>query len=281
MKIIDQIISIRRIKVNGGGNEIEYWTARELLPILGYDTWQKFEGAIARAIISCRQNGRDPNYHFTATGKMITVGKGAQRSRRDYYLSRYACYLISMNGDSSKPEIASIQNYFAVQARRQELTDQRTDEEKRLVHRRRVINASKQLHGAARKVGVVRFGIFYDGGYKGMYTMSLRNIKQRKRIPESEDLLDCCGRVELAAHEFRITQTEQRLKNKNIQGEENATQEHFYVGREVRNAMGRTGGAMPEDLPPEPSIRKLLRRKASKIDEQRLIENFTQNNPEE
>lgn len=110
----------------------EYWSARDLQTLLGYSQWRRFEQAIERAITSCEQWGNRPDYHFAGAGKMVGLGSGSQRSVEDYQLSRFACYLIAQNGDPRKPEIAQAQKYFAVQARRQELSDQAAADIERL-----------------------------------------------------------------------------------------------------------------------------------------------------
>jgi DNA-damage-inducible protein D len=159
-----------------------------------------------------------------------------------------------MNGDSSKPEIATAQSYFAAQTRRQELQDQ----SKRIALRDRVRRGNNVLAGTARNAGVKRFGLFTDAGYRGLYGMGLREIKQRKKIAESEDLLDRAGHAELAANEFRITQTQQKLERERIQGEQPAIEAHRAVGVQVRDAINRIGGTMPENLPTEEPIKKLI-----------------------
>lgn len=248
--IVRSLDAKRRIAKNGE----DYWMARDIQTILGYDKWDNFEGVIRRARVACESAGFKAEYHFLDTKKVITAGKGAKLERADCYLTRYACYLIAMNGDSSKAEIATAQAYFAHQTRRQELSDQ----EKRIALRERVRKGNTLLAGTARSAGVKRLGIFTDAGYRGLYGMGLREIKQRKRIPENVDLLDVAGRVELAANEFRITQTQQKIERERIQGEGPATYAHRTVASEVRTAIERIGGVMPEDLPKEENIKKVI-----------------------
>jgi|SRR5271165_3654943 len=235
-------------------NGEDYWMGRDLQQILGYTDWRNFQGVIEKAKIACDGSGVKSAYHFVAINKVIEGGKGAKLERADCILTRYACYLIAMNGDSSKPEIATAQTYFAVQTRRQEISDQ----EKRIALRDRVRRGYKVLHGTARGAGVTRFGLFNDAGYRGLYGMGLAEIKQRKQIPAKEDLLDCAGRAELAANEFRVTQTQQKLERERTQGESAAIHVHRIVGGEVRAAIERIGGTMPENLPKEEPIKKLI-----------------------
>jgi DNA-damage-inducible protein D len=235
-------------------NGEEYWMARDIQLVLGYANWQNFQTVIEKAKTACDGSGVNSRYHFIGTSKVIESGKGAKLERADCYLTRYACYLIAMNGDSGKPEVATAQTYFAVQTRRQELSDQ----EKRIALRDRVRKGNKLLAGVARGAGVKRFAVFNDAGYRGLYGMGLADIKLRKRIPAKEDLLDCAGRAELAANEFRVTQTHQKLEREGIRGEGPATHAHLVVGGEVREAIRRIGGTMPEDLPTEEPIKKLI-----------------------
>ncbi len=162
----------------------EYWSARDLQTLLGYGQWRRFEDAIKRAITSCESSGNDPEYHFASAGKMIEVGKGGQREVEDYHLSRFACYLIAQNGDPRKPEIAHAQQYFAVQARKQELTEQAAADLERLELRKQTSEEFKALSGAAQDAGVQSkmFGVFHDAGYKGLYGgLNSAAIKAKKQ----------------------------------------------------------------------------------------------------
>lgn len=171
----------------------EYWSARDLQPLLGYSQWRRFEDVIKRAITSCEQSGNNPDHHFAGTGKPIIGGKGAVQVAQDYQLSRFACYLIAQNGDPRKPEIAHVQKYFAIQARKQELSEQFAADQERLELRKQTSEEFKALSGAARQAGVQdkMFGVFHDAGYKGLYGgLGGEAIKARKNIPAKEQLLD-------------------------------------------------------------------------------------------
>ena len=184
----------------------EYWSARDLQPLLGYSQWRRFENAVQKATMSCQQSGNEPDYHFAGAGKPIKGGKGAVQEVQDYHLSRFACYLIAQNGDPRKPEIAHAQKYFAIQTRRQELSDVLTADRERLEIRKQAAEEFKALSGAARQAGVQdrMFGIFHDAGYKGMYGGLGRDaIKTRKKIPAKENLMDRMETTELAANQFR------------------------------------------------------------------------------
>lgn len=242
----------------------EYWMARDIQPVLGYDKWDNFKQVIERAKEAGRNSKVEIKYHFLDVGKMITAGKGALREREDCYLTRYACYLIAMNGDPKKPEIGSAQTYFAVQARRQELTDLSLNDEKRMELRDRVTEAVKHLNSTAKGAGVINYAFFHDAGYRGLYGMGLQAIKLKKRISQKENLFDRAGRVELAANEFRMTQTEERLKKEQVRDGGRAQTIHHEVGQKVRETIKSIGGTMPENLPAEPSLKTLGKQKKVK-----------------
>jgi DNA-damage-inducible protein D len=241
----------------------EYWSARELQPLLGYGQWRRFEDAIKRAITSCNQSGNNPEYHFAGAGKPITGGKGAVQVVSDFHLSRFACYLIAQNGDPRKPEIAAAQKYFAIQARRQEISDALAADLERLEIRKQASEEFKALSGAAREAGVQdrMFGIFHDAGYKGLYGgLGNEGIKTRKGIPKKENLMDRMDTTELAANQFRMTQTRDKLARTPTKDQQQAILTHEAVGREVREAIKRIGGAMPENIPPAEHISQVEKR---------------------
>lgn len=216
----------------------EYWRARDLQPLLGYSQWRRFEQAIERAMASCETSGNNPENHFAGAGKMVGLGSGSQRAVDDYHLSRFACYLIAQNGDPRKPEIASAQQYFAVQTRRQELSDQAAADVERLEMRKQTAEEFKALSGAAQEAGVQSkmFGVFHDAGYKGLYGGLGRDaIKQRKTIPDKDNLLDRMNATELAANQFRMTQTRDKLA-RGVSGQTQAIQAH----EQVPGASGKT-----------------------------------------
>jgi DNA-damage-inducible protein D len=241
----------------------EYWSARDLQPCLGYTQWRRFENAIRKAMTSCEQSGNNPDYHFAGAGKPITGGKGAVQNVPDFHLSRFACYLIAQNGDPRKPEIALAQKYFAIQTRRQELSDQLAADQERLDMRRQTAEEFKALSGAAGDAGVQSrmFGVFHDAGYKGLYGgIGSREIKARKSIPEQENLMDRMNATELAANQFRMTQTREKLSREGIHGQQNAINVHEQVGREVRAAIKKIGGDLPETIPPAEHIKQVEQR---------------------
>ena len=241
----------------------EYWSARDLQPLLGYSQWRRFEDAVKRAISSCEQSGNNPDHHFAGAGKMIELGKGGVRTVEDYHLSRFACYLIAQNGDPRKPEIAQAQKYFAVQTRRQELSDELAADLERLELRKQTSEEFKALSGAAQQVGVQNrmFGVFHDAGYKGLYAgLGNEDIKTRKGIPARENLMDRMNATELAANQFRMTQTRDKLAREGIRDQQQAIRAHEQVGKEVRGAIRRIGGELPENIPAAEHIKAVEKR---------------------
>ncbi len=253
----------------------EYWSARDLQPILEYGSWDKFKRVIEKATVACKQSGHSIDDHFSQMGKMVKIGSGASRKIEDYQLSRYACYLVVQNGDPSKSVIANGQTYFAMQTRRQELSDDKAfqqlkEDEKRLFLRNELKEHNKQLVEAAQQAGVVStldFAIFQNHGYKGLYGgLDVKAIHNRKELKKSQKILDHMGSTELAANLFRATQTEEKLRRENIQGKNKANTTHFEVGNKVRQTIKELGGTMPEDLPtPKKSISQVERKKRKKI----------------
>jgi len=246
-------------------NNQEYWLARELQPVLDYAQWRNFKDAIDRAKLACINSGINDKYHFAEVSKMVALGSGSERSVDDYMLSRYACYLIVMNGDPRKEVIAVGQSYFAVKTRQQELIEnyeELSEDQKRLAIRAEMIAHNKSLADAAHDAGVIDpkdYGIFQNKGYQGLYGgLGAKEIHKRKGLKKSQNILDHMGSTELAANLFRATQTEEKLRRENIKGKEKANSTHFEVGKKVRETIEELGGTMPEDLPtPEKSIAQL------------------------
>jgi DNA-damage-inducible protein D len=239
---------------------IPYWKARRLQGMLGYASWQGFLEAITRAMTACETARVPVAEHFIPTTEMVSIGSGAQRSVDDFNLSRFACYLIAQNGDPAKPVIAAAQVYFSIQSRRQELADQDTKDRERAKLREDTKAGYKALSSAAQDAGVRQFAIFHNAGYRGLYTMDRDRVMEKKGINPKENPLDRMGPSELAAHQFKVTQTRDMLVRDKIRGESAATKAHHDVGRKVREAIEKIGGTMPEDLPAEEPIKNVHKR---------------------
>ena len=241
----------------------EYWHARELQVALEYKRWNNFHKVIKQAMISCKNSDIDICGQFLEIGKLSINVNGGKRRIIDYKLSRYACYLIAQNGDSRKKTIALAQTYFAIQTRKQELTEKEysmlTEDEKRFYQRNLTRKGNYSLNMVARNVGVRNFDKFHNAGYKGLYNGETANdIAKRKKLRYREDILDNMNEDELVANLFHINQTKQKLLKDKVQGESNASDIHYEVGKKVRKAIKDIGGTMPEDMPtPKKSLKEL------------------------
>ena len=241
----------------------EYWDARELQKVLEYSQWRRFDDVIMKAIIACNNSGNKDNEHFANVGKTSKMPNGGIKNIVDYKLSRYACYLIAQNADSRKKVVALAQTYFAVQTRKQEILEKEynslTEDEKRFYQRKLTKKGNYSLNQTAKKAGVKNFDKFHNAGYKGLYNgETADDIAKRKGLRYREDILDNMGSTELAANLFRITQTDEKIKNDNVKGEKKANETHYNMGRDIRKFIKKQRGTMPEDLPtPNKSLKEL------------------------
>ena len=254
-------------------NSIEFWYARELSDVLEYTQWRNFTKVIDKAMIACHNSGFECADHFVEVSKMVQMPNGGEKKVVDYELSRYACYLIVQNGDPRKETIALGQTYFALQTRRQEITDrfnELDEDSKRLVIRGEVSSWNSMLAEAAHKAGItdqLEYAQFQNAGYMGLYGgLTAADIHSRKNLKKNEKILDHMGSEELGANLFRITQTEAKLRREQPEGLEKASGIHYQVGQTVRKAIAENEGTMPEDLPtPEKSIEEIGREQLKKL----------------
>lgn len=241
----------------------EYWLARDLQKVLEYKDWRNFKKVIDKAIMSANNSIQGNEDWVVEINKPITTGKGKQEFIKDYKLSRYICYLIVQNADPSKEVVALGQTYFAVQTRKQEITEQEYDslseDEKRLYQRKLTRRGNYTLQKFASSAGVKNMAEFHNAGYRGLYNgETADDIFKRKKLRYREDILDNMNEDELVANLFRINQTKQKLIRDNVQGEDNAKNVHYEVGKKVRKAIADIGGMMPEDMPtPKKSLKEL------------------------
>ena len=250
---------------------IEFWYAREFMHALEYKRWDKFNNVIENAKMACENSGNAVYNHFSQVGKMINIAKGAKRKIDDYKLSRYGCYLIVQNSDPRKEVVALGQTYFAIQTRKQEISEKEysslTEDEKRFYQRNLTKKGNYSLNQTAKKAGVKNFDKFHNAGYKGLYNgETADDIARRKGLRYREDILDNMESDELIANLFRISQTEQKLRKDNVKSENIANKVHYEVGEKIRNTIKELDGTMPEDLPtPEKSLKTLEKENKSKL----------------
>ena len=233
---------IKHIDENG----VEFWYARELMPVLQYSNWQNFEKTINKAKMSCQNSDISVFEHFIDINKLSKRANNAEVKISDYKLTRYACYLIAQNGDSRKKVIALAQTYFAVQTRKQEISEKEysmlTEDEKRFYQRDLTRKGNYSLNQTAKNAGVKNFDKFHNSGYKGLYNgETADDIAKRKGLRYREDILDNMGSDELIANLFRISQTEQRLKRDKVDTEKKACDTHNKIGKIVRKAIKEAG----------------------------------------
>nr|MBP3258979.1 DNA damage-inducible protein D [Bacilli bacterium] len=240
----------------------EYWYARELQKVLEYTQWRRFKNIINRAKESCDISKYNVSDNFASVGKIVPTGVSTKEII-DYKLSRYACYLIVMNGDSRKEVIALGQTYFAIQTRKQELLESNYEEltelEKRLILRNKTKKGNSALNRTAINSGVKDLARFHNAGYKGLYNgETADDIAKRKKLRYREDILDNMGSSELIVNLFRIDQTNQKLINDNVIGDKKSCETHYKMGKDIRSFIKKQGSTMPETMEtPEKSLKKL------------------------
>ena len=234
--------NIKHIDENG----VEFWYARELMKVLSYKDWRYFNAVIEKAKISCQNSEINDIDHFVVNNKMVEIGSGAKREQKDYKLTRYACYLIAQNANPRLKIVALAQTYFAIQTRKQEISEKAygllTEDEKRFYQRDLTRKGNYSLNQTAKNAGVKNFDKFHNSGYKGLYNgETADDIARRKGLRYREDILDNMGSEELAANLFRITQTESRLKRDKVDTEDKACDTHNKIGKIVRKAIEQAG----------------------------------------
>lgn len=255
---------------NTDENGNEFWMARQLSKALDYADFRNFTGVIEKAAEACKKSGQQVSDHLVEANEVVAVGSGATHTYPSFKLSRYMCYLIVQNADPSKEVVALGQTYFAVQTRIQEIQQMdaynqlSTEDEKRIFLRNEMSKHNTYLAAAAKNAGVqdgLDYAIFQNHGYMGLYGgLDAKGIHKKKNLKKSQHILDHMGSTELAANLFRATQTEDKLRNENIQGKQKANQTHLEVGRKVRQTIKEIGGTMPENLPVADSIKSVQKK---------------------
>ena len=243
-------------------SEIEFWYARDLMKLLGYEQWRNFENAISKAMDSCKSAQIEVSDHFAEVSKMVMIGSGAERKLKDYMLTRYACYLIAQNGDPKKEEIAFAQSYFAVQTRKQELIEERISYIERTEARGRLRESEKRLSQNIYERGVddAGFGRIRSRGDQALFGgKSTQEMKQLLGVKDSRPLADFLPTLTIAAKNLATEMTNYNVEEKDLQGENAISNEHVQNNSTVRNMLG-TRGIKPEELPASEDIRKLERK---------------------
>lgn len=261
-KRVEQIKEQFDVILHSTEENIEYWFARDLMPLLGYERWENFEKAIVRAMESCETSGVVISDHFREVTKMVTLGSNSQRGVRDYMLTRYACYLIAQNGDPKKEEIAFAQGYFAVQTRKQELIEERISLIERTEARGRLKESEKRLSQNIYERGVddAGFGRIRSKGDQALFGgYTTQEMKARLGVKDNRPLADFLPTLSIAAKNLATEMTNYNVEEKDLYGEFSITNEHVQNNVSVRNMLGKRG-IKPENLPPEEDIKKLERR---------------------
>lgn len=248
--------NIKRLDAEG-----EFWSARDLMPLLGYDKWDNFTGVIGKAEIACERSGYATMDHFRKARKMVEVGSNAVRPVDDYRLTRYACYLIAQNGSSQKPEIANAQTYFAIQTRRQEVGQRQQEQLERLTARHKLTQTEKEFASELmqRDIDSIGIGQIKSRGDKKLFTANTNEMKRRLGVPAKRPLADFLPTVTLKAKDLAAEITTFNTKRNNLHGIEPVAREHEQNNSKVREVL-RERGITPETLKPEEDIKKLERR---------------------
>lgn len=261
-QIQQNLESIKRVTQDK--NPMEFWSARDLMPILGYVKWQKFIEAIERAKEACKTSNQNVSDHFTPADKMVLTGSGAKRQIEDFFLTRYACYLIAQNGDPRKPQIALAQTYFATQTRKQELLEQREYESKRLEARAKLKDTENKIESTVYQRGIrlqVEFATFKNKHIEALYGgISATELKKVRNIPHKRSLADFDTHVELKAKDFVLAMTDHNIKDKNIYGREAMSNEVVKNSKATRQTL-LSRGIRPEYLKPEEDLKHIESRR--------------------
>lgn len=240
---------------------VEYWSAREVMALFGYTRWENFYNAITKALSSIQNAQIDVKNHLREVTKMLTLGKNATRSVKDFELTRYACYIVAQNGDPRKEEIAFAQSYFAQQTRKQELIEEHMKNLQRLENRDKLRASEKRLSKNIYERGVddKGFARIRSAGDCALFGRSTQSMKERYGVTKNRPLADFLPNLTIAAKNLATEMTNYNTEAKDLYGESSITHEHVQNNSTIRNMLGERG-IKPENLPPSEDIRKIERR---------------------
>jgi DNA-damage-inducible protein D len=246
----------------GHDNGFRYWWASDLAALLGYGGLSGLRTAINRAMTTLT------HLNIAIAENMVESSRDiAGKLSKDYKLSRFACYVVAMNGDPQKEQVALAQGYFARWAEACALMIEDAEGMDRIRIRTDITNAERSLAGVAKDAKVENYAYFQNAGYRGMYNMNTDRIREIKGAPGRRSPLDFMGAAELAANEFRISQTEVRIKSQQIKGQQGLESAANLVGRNVRHAMIASGGELPEKMPPAKDL-KLVKKQIKRTNKE-------------
>jgi DNA-damage-inducible protein D len=240
---------------------IECWSARDLQELLGYSQWRNFQQVIEKAKAAAVNADIDADNHFAEVGKMVEIGSGTNREIQDIALTRYACYLVAQNGDSTKPEIAFAQNYFAIQTRRVELVEQRLLDSERVKAREKLSQTEKQLSGILYERGVdgQGFAIIRSKGDQALFNLPTLSLKRKLNIPDSRPVADFLPTITIKAKDLSAEMTGLNVQTNDLKGQNKIEKEHIDNNQAVRKMLLERG-IVPENLPPSEDVRKVQRK---------------------
>lgn len=245
-------------------SNIEYWLARDIQHLLGYAKWDNFLNVISKAKIACELSNNPTAYHFADVGKMVELGFGSQRNISDMMLTRYACYLIAQNGDSSKQPVAFAQTYFAMQTRKAEFIEKRLLENERLSARKKLTNTETELSETIYEqiAGEHNFALIRSKGDNALFSKNTKAMKAQWKVPNNRPLADFAPTIILKAKDFATEITIHNAREKNMQNESQIANEHITNNKAVRETL-LNRGIHPEQLPPAEDLKKVERRLVS------------------